>query len=561
MASAPSLGEVALETLIPLNQDVVTYVLDYPIGEAEDGSMEALALVVMKRASGALVALPEGFLPAEDLVEGNSLSGGQIGPSTTFDVPAVLWEENREVPIGLNVSVCLVDIDLDLLPSLRGLEDEESIAMAFAEDDPHAIPSPSELTARAFAWLQEKGGQIEGEYTPEQTAESGDQAATLPKMRPKAKPKAGGSATGSGEKQKQKKPTTATLAASVQSLMDILPSLTDQVRAMSERQQQLEEKLTQNNTASLLSRPLTQAAGFPQPGVSTVAKDLRSPPRTRQMDPFLRDVMPLEVKELGMEKPQGPENQLDLTRAVMAQSAALTTLVAQIASGSQDPMQDLTGAPAGSRGAQGRARLQAELAQQKGVFFHSVVLQMARRMSPTSNPDLPYPQLQASGITGGRYLERFGGYGRHRELGLIQFQLMAMLDFEMAGNRGALQDALALLIVMVEQACLDQGKFDLAQLLTLQEDPPAGVFTNRQLSQISRARSFAPLADQRWVTVALAFLKELDTISAKRAEIVGGSSGLGTGSGLKETPKPKPQPKKKGKGKGDRGAAEEEENA
>ena len=111
----------------------------------------------------------------------------------------------------------------------------------------------------------------------------------------------------------------------------------------------------------------------------------------------------------------------------------------------------------------------------------------------------------ASGITGTRYLERFGGYGKQRDLGLIQYQLMTVFDFLMAENTGAAKDSLALLIVMVEQACLDHGRFDLGQVLTLQEDPPAGVFRSRHLSQVSRARSFAPLADQRWITVALAF--------------------------------------------------------
>ena len=97
---------------------------------------------------------------------------------------------------------------------------------------------------------------------------------------------------------------------------------------------------------------------------------------------------------------------------------------------------------------------------------------------------------------------------------------MTMVDFVMSENWGAAKDTLGLLVVMIEQACLDQGKFDLAQLLTLQEDPPSGVFTNRQLSQVSRAKPFSPLADQRWVTVALAFLKELDTISTKRSELL-----------------------------------------
>ena len=312
----------------------------------------------MKRAGGALVAVPDGFLPPEELVEGNSAQGGLIGPSTSLELTAVLWEESLEVPIGIQTKVCLVDMDVELLTMLRNLEDQEDIAVVFVEDNPQAIPSPAELTAKTFAWLQEKGGQMEGDYTPEVTAESeGGVAVPLPKA--KAKPK----------------------------------GMAEQMRIMTERQTQMEERMNMSSTSALLSRPLTQTAGFPQPGVSAMARELRSPPRTstKTEDFFTREVKPLGVRGLEQDKPQLEEPPGDRARAVMAQSVALTTLVAQIASGSQDPMQDLTGAPAGSRGAQGRA--QSELAQQRGSFFQSVVLQMARRMSPTSNPDLPYPQL------------------------------------------------------------------------------------------------------------------------------------------------------------------------
>ena len=33
-----------------------------------------------------------------------------------------------------------------------------------------------------------------------------------------------------------------------------------------------------------------------------------------------------------------------------------------------------------------------------------------------------------------------------------------------------------------------------------------------------RARAFAPLADQRWITTSLAYLRELDVISQRRAD-------------------------------------------
>lgn len=61
-------------------------------------------------------------------------------------------------------------------------------------------------------------------------------------------------------------------------------------------------------------------------------------------------------------------------------------------------------------------------------------------------------------------------------------------------------------------------------------------------------RAFAPLADQRWVTVALAYLKELETISSKRVEMLSSQAsvaGGGASSQLVPVPKQKAAVKKK----------------
>ena len=160
------------------------------------------------------------------------------------------------------------------------------------------------------------------------------------------------------------------------------------------------------------------------------------------------------------------------------------------------------------------------------------------------------------GISGTRYLERFGGFGKHRELGCLQHQVMTILDFLQVGNLPAARDATALLAVTLDQAALDNGRFDLANLLCLQEDPPSTVFSHKPANVLSRTRAFSPLASQQWVTVALAYLKELDIISAKRLELAAPSKQgpLGATFSPAENPRPKGAPKKKGKGSG-RGAA------
>ena len=119
-------------------------------------------------------------------------------------------------------------------------------------------------------------------------------------------------------------------------------------------------------------------------------------------------------------------------------------------------------AGAGTRGAAGRAKLQSELALQKGLFFQSVLCQMARRMQPTMPASGTPQELLLRGVSGTQYFERYGGYGRHRELGTLAFQVMTIMDFLQAENWPAAKDATALLSVVLDQACLDNGRFELA---------------------------------------------------------------------------------------------------
>ena len=551
------------ESLVPVSHGLQFYILEWPLDAQEEGKAEPVSLVIMKREGGFLLALPMDFLPPEVVVEGNSGTSSAVGPSQEFRVGGVVLDGGQESPIGEEIPLLVVDMDFSVAASMRKVAEPEDIAVRFLADDPHAYPQPGELVAKTFEWLQGMEPQMSAEWYPlEVTAESGEGAAPKRGAKSKARPAPQGGATPTGSGAKQKRHTTASLAASMQSVLEALPALTDQIQKISDRQLEMEDKLGRNPSVAALSRPLSMnLPGGSTSAVAAVARELRSPPRTTTRGVVatpMRDLVPVHVQELGKEKEEESEPK-DVTQAILAQSAALTALVAQLSSG-QDPMHELTGTTGGTRGAQGRMKLQAELALHRGTFFQSVVSSMARRMAPTANPEVSNGQLLANGISGTRYLERFGGYGKQRELGLIQFQLMTMVDFVMSENWGAAKDTLGLLVVMIEQACLDHGKFDLAQMLTLQEDPPAAVFTNRQLSQLSRAKAFSPLADQRWVTVAPAFLKELDTISTKRSELLLASQG---GGGQPSQPAPKnpgaPQGKGRGRGQGKKQQQETED--
>ena len=273
------------------------------------------------------------------------------------------------------------------------------------------------------------------------------------------------------------------------------------------------------------------------------------PPRSSsapKVNAPMMSTAPEEVAEIAEELIQGDAG--EIAKALLAQSSAITSLVTQMASSSGDILQDMSGSThvVSSRGAAGRVKLQQELAAQRGTFFQMIFQQMSRRMQPALTADLMPKQLADRGVTATQYLERFGGFGRVREIGQIAWQVAIALDHMQQGNDVAARDALALLMVCLEQTSLDGGNMQIGLLLALTEDPPASLFSNRSLALGSRPRAFAPMADQRWVTTSLQYLKELDTIQNRRSEVTAPSSKGATAKEDSASPKKKPKGKSKG---------------
>ncbi|CAL1133166.1 unnamed protein product [Cladocopium goreaui] len=355
------------------------------------------------------------------------------------------------------------------------------------------LPSPTDLLRLAKDWISAAGEETGlGFYTAtggESPVEETDRdlEVNTPPRRAKRAPRVAATPTGSGVAPKAKKPTTASLAASMEQLLDVVPSLSTQIQDLAQRHQVLENRLVAPSRAGAL--------GLSQPLSSSLAKSQFQPAHSSGFAQP-QNYQPEELVNLEEDKGLPSSQDGDLAKEVLAQSQALTALV----------------------------------------------------NGPTYAANLTIFWL-TRGIVGQGdlwYMERFGGFGRHRDLGLILYQVMGIMDFLQVGNMGAARDATALLAVCIDQAVLDGGRFDLAALLTLQEDPPSSIFINRQQSTLARSRAFSQLADQRWVTTALAFVKELDLIQTKRLELSGQSTRPQPASD--STAKAKPQPKRKGKG-------------
>ena len=96
--------------------------------------------------------------------------------------------------------------------------------------------------------------------------------------------------------------------------------------------------------------------------------------------------------------------------------------------------------------------------------------------------------------------------------------LAFIVDMALRGDMEGVQEHLGLLIVGIERYAQD-GKWELGFLLLL-EDPPHQMWSYRNPvgALAGRTRAFAPLCPQRWATISLAYLKELDFIQNRCAE-------------------------------------------
>ena len=490
------------------------YVLLWPPG-GQDG-LASQAYVVMKRKGGLLLAVPPMYLPASVLQQSAAEDDFVFGLHTKLVVPAV-----QAVSGGggspVDVEVLVIDSKQEIAGCLRHSRDvdfEEEDVVTFS-DDALMGPDVDILVQYVKEWLELQTDQRATFYSAEEVSEHEEELVPETPKTAKKQPK----------EPKPKKNTNAALAAQLSEVAGLLPDLVEQVSQLRKNQEVMQQQM------SVPQLPVPpRGSQMPVSGqLNSFAKMVGIPPKTKQVNlqsppskPAARQMQPgvdtgLTAQEEAEENSPGGDA---LARAVLEQSRALSVLVAQMQQ--SDPLLDQAASSAGtslgSKGALGREKLQQELSSRTGGFYMSVLQNALRRMRPASRLPSTLEEVPPdfSMVT---YLERFGGYGGSRDLGLVQFNLAHMFDAALFEDIEGMKEHLALLMVSVEQAVQDNNRWELAYQLCLLEEPPTQVWQSRG-GHSHRVRAFAPLCPQRWATVALAYTKEVDYIQTKRQELV-----------------------------------------
>lgn len=137
-----------------------SYVLEVPSDGEEDGSSLAVVLVVIKKPSGVLLAVPEGFFGDEALEEGMTAGpDDMMGPSRVVTVDAGRLENmDGSPPVaeqGAQLRVLLIDMTPGILGHLSKVADYAGPPeiLHLLDPDPFRFPMRDDLVAAAWDWL------------------------------------------------------------------------------------------------------------------------------------------------------------------------------------------------------------------------------------------------------------------------------------------------------------------------------------------------------------------------------------------------------------------------
>jgi len=98
----------------------------------------------------------------------------------------------------------------------------------------------------------------------------------------------------------------------------------------------------------------------------------------------------------------------------------------------------------------------------------------------------------------------------------------------------------------MEQASHD-GNWSVAYLLSLLEMPPSSIFSERIQHLHSLERPYSPLVPQPCAACALAYLKEVDVLANKKAELKTAKAPSKAAAAASEEVSPSPSPRRRPK--------------
>ena len=479
-------------------------------------SLQSFALPLMGRNGGMLLALPSHAIADASLLDaGLQEDDGLLGPSREFSADLIAEDDaGAEVSLGIRQEFIVADFSdlvLTLLREYDPVTDSTEEILGFSTDRAETLVAVGDVLPDVTSWLENVLGE-QGRlnfYSAREEQEA--EVPAVPKTARKAAPK---------------KVTTSQLAEQMASMMAQIQLITSRQEALAKNQGEASSSAVpvavQSLGASIAPKLPSLSSGYVDPPSGVVQKAVAlvgPPPKTKAVsEPLIVSGAKAEASKasLGL---LDPGEASSVVAAISQQSAALTSLVAHLASG--DALADLQGSSTSSsvstKGVARREKMQQDLANRSSQYFLQVQQQIFKKLHPSKVCPRTEEELQKSDVSMTSYLEKHGAFRGQRENGLVMWMLAHAMDSAAQGDFFATKEFLALLCAAMDQAVLD-GHWNIGYILGLLEEPPGQMFSERPASGSSLGKPFAPLVPPSWAAVSLSYIKEIDLLASKKTE-------------------------------------------
>ena len=220
-------------------------------------------------------------------------------------------------------------------------------------------------------------------------------------------------------------------------------------------------------------------------------------------------------------------------------NSALHALLARSGRGGDDALSGLLGSNTpddlaspkigGARGAASQEALRRDMFEHPRKHIRAIRENAKREMR--ASPDETDSRCESMYL----YLEKRVPFDKARASAYLGFGLASIADYQRRGELDKAELMTLLMLVALEQACLDSGRWSLAWLMTHQPEPPW--HSIRHAPQNDSLRPFARLADPVWTASAMAYTKDAAALNEIRKK-TSGPQDYGNkkpGGGKKET--------------------------
>ncbi len=168
------------------------------------------------------------------------------------------------------------------------------------------------------------------------------------------------------------------------------------------------------------------------------------------------------------------------------------------------------------RAAAARRTLRSALIESPVDLYTNVEKLMAEDiLSQTIGPGLSAPSFSARA-----WVEHRSSIGAYKAVAHASWGVAGIIDALRAGKSSEARARSNLLLLQIDQSCVDRGSWALATELSLENPPPFSKMASHQSPDISNGEQpYSKILDSRWAEICLSYLRDQDDFASRRRNI------------------------------------------